>query len=118
MKDFTHNRHRNSNFDSSRDDLQTREEKKAIEFTDFNFYDINRFLPAGKILRHFSISVIYLQKKKNLHKSNSIYKKCPPFAFKHFCICSGIDSTNFMHNFSSMLLSHFSSSRSIRAVLE
>ena len=70
------------------------------------------FFPAGQSLRHFLISVIYLQKHLIL-----FYKKYPPFAFKHFCIRSSIESTNFMHNSLSML-SHSSSSRSIGTVLE
>ena len=89
--------------------------KKANKYRYLNFYDRNRFLPEDKILRYFSISVIYLQ--KNLHKYNSIYKKSPPFACKHSCIRSNIDSTNFMYNFWSVL-SYFSWSPSIRVVLE
>ena len=62
MKDFAHNRHPNSDFDSSRDELQTPEEKKQLSSGILTFYDRNRFLPADKILRHFSIFVIYLRK--------------------------------------------------------
>ena len=42
--------------------------RRSLKFRYFNFYDRNGLLPADKILRHFSISVIYLQ--KNLHKYN------------------------------------------------